>query len=187
MFTGDSLYLFVKSFVLVIFGVFIWIVGYLVFLKFEGWHVAVKKYFILLTILASFPLVHSIWENSFSSNRKIHQSICNKSSDNGMFCSIDRITVEEYMYLSDKSGWLPLIPSSAESIIIDYYRDDFLGDYWFSMWVEIPTGSKFDSIQFPHLKKVSMEEKNGETFDGVPSTYPPFGENTYYYSIASGE
>ncbi|MFK7787756.1 MAG: hypothetical protein AB8B56_21725 [Crocinitomicaceae bacterium] len=187
IFTGDSLYLFLKSLVIFIIGCIIWIFGYLFFLKFERWHGIVKKYFILLTILASFPLANSIWENSFSSDRQLSQSICSKSSDDGMFCSMDRLTFDEYMYLYNKSEWLPLIPSHSESVMIDYYRDDFLGDYWFSLWIEIPARPKFDSIEFSQIKKTPLEEENELKNNSFNSDQRPFGENTYHYSISSGE
>ena len=187
IFTGDSLYLFVKSFGVFIIGCLIWTFGYLFFLKFERWHSIVKKYFILLTILASFSLVNSIWTNSFSSDRQLSQSICSKSSDDGMFCSMDRLTFNEYMYLYNKSEWLPLIPSHSESVIIDYYRDDFLGDYWFNMWIEIPARPKFDSMKFSQLKRVLIEEENELENAMIYSNQRPFGENTYHYSISSHE
>ncbi len=154
IFTGDSLYLFIKSFIVFIIGCLIWTFGYLFFLKFERWHSLVKKYFILLTILASFPLVNSIWKNSFRSDRQLSQSICSKSSDDGMFCSMNRLSFDEYMYLNKKSEWLPLIPPHSESVIINYYRDDFLGDYSLNMWIDLPVRPKFDSIKFSQFKKV---------------------------------
>jgi len=182
IFTGDSLYLFLKSFAVFIIGSLIWIFGYLFFVKFERWHGVVKKYFILLTILASFPLVNSIWTNSFSSDRQLIQSICSKSTDDGMFCSMDRLTFNEYMYLYQKSGWIPLIPSHSENVIINYYRDDFLGDYSFNMWIELPARPKLDSIKFSQFKKVLTEEGNEFENSMAYSNKRPFGENTYFYS-----
>lgn len=89
------------------------------------------------------------------------------------------------MYLYNKSEWLPLIPSHSESVVIKYYRDDFLGDYSFNMWIEIPARPKFDSIKFSELKKVPIEEENQVEYDIIHSNYVPFGENTYHYSISS--
>lgn len=185
IFTGDSLYLFVKSFVVFIIGCIIWTFGYLFFLKFERWHSIAKKYFISLTILASFSLVNSIWTNSFSSDKQLIQSICSKSSDDGMFCSMNRLTFNEYMYLHKKSQWIPLIPSLSDNVIIEYYRDDFLGDYSFNLWVELPARPKFDSIKFSQFKKVLIEEENEFESSMVYSNQRPFGENTYFYSRGS--
>lgn len=186
-FTGDSLYLFVKSLVLFLVGGLIWTVGYLLFRKFNNAPQLVKKYFILLTVLASFSLVHSIWTSTFSSDKRLIQSICNKSSDDGMFCTMNRLSFDEYMYLQKKSGWLPQMPSHCENVILNYYRDDFLGDYFLNIWVELPIYPKFDSTQFPQWKKAEITEENGLGRRRIDSDERPFGENTYYYSMSSDD
>lgn len=187
IFTGDSLFLFIKSTSVFIIGCLIWMIGYLFFLKFERFHDILEKYFILLTVLASFYLVNSILVNGFSSDRQTIQAICSKSSDDGMFCSMDKLTFNEYMYLYEKSGWLPPIPLHSENVIIDYYRDDLLGDYTFNMLIELPSRPKLDTIQFPELKKVLFEEKNKLEGNLIHSDRRPFGENTYFYSLSSDE
>ena len=61
-------------------------------------------------------------------NRPVKESICNKSSTDGMKTKSNGINLFEYEYLKNKLFLLPKLPASSDSINVSYYTDDLMGD-----------------------------------------------------------
>lgn len=61
--------------------------------------------------------------------QQIERSICTKSTVHGLTVKSEHINKQEYDYLWENFYRLPQLPSSSDNIDIEYYADDFLGDF----------------------------------------------------------
>jgi hypothetical protein len=84
-------------------------------------------YFALLPLLVFFPQFNSLQHSLF--NGKIEAAICAKSSYDGMITRSNLLEIEEYRFLQHEFFLLPPLPTTADSIDVIYYHDNFLGDY----------------------------------------------------------
>ncbi len=84
-------------------------------------------YFAALPVLVFHNQFLQIPENI--SNRSIELSICEKSWSNGLQTNSKTLNQKEYKYLKHQLLLLPDLPQSADSIDINYYRDNFLGEF----------------------------------------------------------
>lgn len=144
-------WLFIK--VIIIFLSIIWFIVYVIYYKMS------KKrklnpflIFGLVSILISFGLIQSIVINITDQNIELKKAICAKAKDDGMMCEINSLSYEEYQFFSNY-GWFPQIPKETEKINIDYYRDDFLGDFILNIEIFIPKNETIDSIELKEWEK----------------------------------
>ncbi|MDP2387281.1 MAG: hypothetical protein Q8M29_12970 [Bacteroidota bacterium] len=65
-------------------------------------------------------------------------SLKRKLTDNGMQLKADSLSLIEYKELRGDYSILPELPPAADSIEINYYHDDFLGDYSIDILFTLP-------------------------------------------------
>jgi hypothetical protein len=94
-------------------------------------------------MIADYPSVIQVTKGISVENRNIRKSICQKSTDDGQIFKVENLKFDEYNFYSNKTSWFPKIPISGDSISIEYYRDDFLGDY--SLQIKMKTTEQIDS------------------------------------------
>jgi hypothetical protein len=116
-------------------------------------------YFVILSIITSSYFIREIYLKIIDHNKEIKTRICEKSTDDGMTCKMKGLTIEEYNFIPNKS-LLPKIPDFSEKININFYRDDFLGDYNLTIRILIPKNMILDSIKNPGWTKVPNKEGN---------------------------
>lgn len=125
---------------------------------------------IKLIYFAIFPFL--IFHNQFLRipinlmNRKMVNSICAKSSSNGMQTESNDLYLKEYRYLQGELFLLPDIPKSSSNIDVKYYHDDFLGD--FSLEVQLLCAS--DEVIDTTKGKWSIK-KDSESKDKIQVSY----------------
>jgi hypothetical protein len=153
VFNGDLLFQALKFLGFTILGVGIWWIGYKFFKRLTFEKNQLILYFIFISLVSTSNIGKKIWKNNFSSSKELIRSICSKSQDDGMIYNANRLSAEEYNYLTNESGWLPRIPLDSKNIEISYYRDDFLGDYSLNIKIELPTGESINSLKYPEWKK----------------------------------
>ena len=147
--------------ILIIFFI-IWLVGLILYLKFER----VKRlniilYFGLLATFSSIPLISNIYMNISDPDRQLKKEICEKLHDDGMNFQATKLTILEYRFLTQSNSWIPNVPDDSKEIDIEYYRDDFLGDYSLSIIFTLSNGSILDSTIYPNWKVIEVKS-NGE-------------------------
>jgi hypothetical protein len=98
-------------------------------------------YFMILSLIVSYPSIKGIYNNLVDKDRDIKARICEKSIDDGMLCTMKDLNYEEYLFVS-KHSWLPPISDLSKNISIEYFRDDFIGDYNLIINIWIPENSK---------------------------------------------
>lgn len=84
-------------------------------------------YFVFLTLLA-FPFQFGGLVLR-GDERMIDETICAKSTSNGMFTESKGLTVEEYEHLRALNPYLPPVPAGADSLRVEFYSDGFLPDF----------------------------------------------------------
>jgi len=84
-------------------------------------------YFMILPVFVFHVQFYGVWKNLTSAS--IERSICAKSTGDGMTVQSVALEHEEYRYLKRRLTLLPNLPSSADSISVEYYHDGFLGDF----------------------------------------------------------
>jgi len=112
--------------------ILIYVTGFALYLLLVIWFdLKAFPFFILLTLVSSYELTFSIYRDitTTDENVAIKKSICEKATDDGMFCKFKNLNLSEYQFLTSGYEWIPQIPTSTQNINIDFYRDDFLGDY----------------------------------------------------------
>lgn len=101
-------------------------------------------YFGLLPLFICYNPFFKIIENA--KNQDCISSICNKSKSNTMKTKSENLTLLEYHYLQDCLPLLPSLPTSADSISICYYNDQFLGDFVLKVDFLCENSTPIDSI-----------------------------------------
>lgn len=117
------------------------IVGFVIFFAFlKSKRINIILYFSILALIVSSPIIKNLIYAINDKEGDIKESICKKAVDDGMFCKMQDLSYDEYLFITQDS-WLPSIPKSSKNISIEYYRDDFLGDYYLIINLWIPKDS----------------------------------------------
>ncbi len=152
-------------FSLVVLGAFVIILlaGFIIYFKYlTAIKVNLIVYFLSLSLIVCIPLIKNIFDLLTDQHRVIKDSICEKSTDDGMICLMSNLTYDEYCYLSDNT-WLPSIPGSSENIAIEYYRDDFIGDFSLAISIWLPN-DQIQDIDFEKWDSVKGKRRNSSKF-----------------------
>ncbi|MES2268363.1 MAG: hypothetical protein V4520_16490 [Bacteroidota bacterium] len=75
--------------------------------------------------------------------RDIKHSICNKSTGSGLEAKSKSLSLYEYNYLRSRYTLFPNVPKTAKEIDINYYVDDFLGDFSLEISLSCNRNEKF--------------------------------------------
>ncbi|MCI5056168.1 MAG: hypothetical protein MRY83_08670 [Flavobacteriales bacterium] len=113
-------------------------------------------YFLILSVFSSFGISLKIIEN-FRDRDEFKKNLCDKIQDDGMMCKMNNLNLVEYKFLTKDHNWIPNVPESTEEISIQYFRDDFLGDYDLSITIAVPEKRKIDSSNFPKWNLVGQD------------------------------
>ena len=136
----------------------IWVIGFIFFSKTKC-QIDVKIFFIALSLISSSAICRDIVLNFDNIQRDLKESICEKSTDDGMLCEMTNLSKQEYDYVMRDQLNLS-VPTEANNISIYYYRDTFLGEYILSMSLEMPPYQKIDSINYSNwVISDSLENK----------------------------
>ena len=132
--------------------------------KFKYWYFAILPLLILYSTILEIP-------NNIS-NRSVINSLCNKSSTDGMTVQSKGVDLKEYKYLQKQLFLLPDLPPTAQNITIKHYADPFLGDFILRINFICEGKEKIDlrddhwSIENNHLstgkKLIVYEDHNGK-------------------------
>jgi len=137
--------------------VLIWITGLIAY-----FFIKIKKqvntflYFSILTAIAFHFFIFKAITRQPEENRELKQEICRKSSDDGMMLNFKKLNKTEYDFINSKRKWLPTIPPESKSVEIEYYRDNFLGDYHLQIHLTLKEGEQLDTTKH---KKWKLYEK----------------------------
>jgi hypothetical protein len=142
----------------------IWIVGLIIYFVIrKKKKIKLLFYFSLLTTISLHSFIVKATTRQPEENRKLKQEVCSKSNDDGMMLNFLNLNKTEYDFINSKTKWLPTIPEVSESVDINYWRDDFFGEYSLIIELTIPIGQKLDSIAYPKWtlngRKYMFEEK----------------------------
>jgi len=150
-FSSESSFgLMIKAFKLLVIGVGIWILGLIGFFVIRRKRrLNIYLFFTVITALSLSPIISLAINRTPEKNRQLKEIVCSKSEDDGMQLNFKELTKEEYDFVNSETNWLPQIPKNSKSINIDYYRDDFLGDFHLTIELELPNNEKIDSLNFP--------------------------------------
>lgn len=147
-------------------------------IAFGIWLIGLISYFIIkkrrpINLLIFFPLLTIISLHSFITaavsgapevvNRTQKENVCAKSTDDGMLLTFLNLNKDEYDFINSKTKWLPAVPVESAIINIQYYRDDFLGDYDLNIELKLKSEERLDTIEYPKWK-----------FDGTNYHYNEF-------------
>jgi len=148
--------------ILIAFG--IWIVGLILYFALrKKKKINLLFYVSLLTTISLYSFMVKAVTRQPEGNRKLKQEICEKSTDDGMMLNFLSLNKAEYDFINSKTKWLPTIPEVSESVDINYWRDDFFGEYSLIIELTIPIGQTLDSITYPKWtlngRKYMFEEK----------------------------
>lgn len=128
----------------------IWIIGFILYYSIKKKKkIYLLIYFPLLTIISLHQNISEVVHREPEKDRAIKQQICNKSSDDGMMLIYLNLDKTEYDFINSKSKWLPEVPLGAKEININYYRDDFLGDFSLKIELRLKKGERLDVNKFP--------------------------------------
>ncbi|MEC3907842.1 hypothetical protein VOI54_12505 [Tamlana sp. 2201CG12-4] len=134
-----------------------WIVGVLIYYYLRRKRkINIYLYFTVATLISLSTMYFKPKEkkNIVNISPEMKNVICKKGSDDGMFLQLDNLTNNEYEYLRSLKKWWPEIPNEANSINVEYYRDDFLGDFSFDINLDLPNIIEIDSIKYPEWTKI---------------------------------
>jgi hypothetical protein len=142
----------------------IWVVGLIIyFVLRKKKKINLLLYFSLLTTISLYSFMVKTVTRQPEENRQLKQEICEKATDDGMMLNFLNLNKAEYDFINSKTKWLPIIPELSESVDINYWRDDFFGEYSLKIELTIPIGQTLDSISYPKWtfngKKYIFEEK----------------------------
>lgn len=150
----SSLELTIKTFKLLVIGVGIWLIGLVGFFVIrKKRNLNVYLYFTVITVLSLSPMILKAINRAPEKNRQLKELICSKSKDDGMLLNFKHLTKEEYDFVNSETNWLPKVPENANNITIDYFRDDFLGDFHLTIELELSNNEKMDTLNFPNWTK----------------------------------
>jgi hypothetical protein len=157
-FDGFGIREFIKGIMLLLLMIFVLLIGSAAYVFISRKiKINIILYFVILSLITSSYFIRGIYFKLKDQNKGIKARICEKSVDNGMTCKMKGLTIEEYHFLPNKS-LLPKIPDFSEKINIDFYRDDFLGDYILTIRILVPKEKMLDTIQNPGWTKVFEQD-----------------------------
>ena len=151
-FSSESSFgLMLKAFKLLAIGLGIWLIGLLGFFVIRNITIQLNIYifFAVITTLSLSPILSIAINRTPETNRQLKITICSKSEDDGMWLNFKKLTKEEYDFVNSETHWLPKIPENSNNININYYRDDFLGDFHLSIDLELSSSEIMDSLSYP--------------------------------------
>lgn len=149
----SSFSLLFKAFKLLSIAIGVWIAGLIAFLIIrQKKKINIYIYFTLITTLSLSPVILIVINRHPEENRQIKEHICSKGTDDGMQLSFQKLTKDEYHFINAETNWLPELPGQTKYINIDYYRDDFIGDFHLKIEIELIENGTIDSIRFPKWK-----------------------------------
>lgn len=152
---------FIKE-MLIAFGIwFIGLITYFIIKKKK--RISLFLYFPLLTVISLHSFIVTAATREPEENRTLKQQICSKSTDDGMILTFLDLNKDEYDFINLKTKWLPVVPIGSEIINIEYYRDDFLGDYDLKIELKLRSEERLDTLKYPKW-----------TFDGTTYHYEEF-------------
>ncbi len=152
---------FLKS-MLIAFG--IWLIGLISYFMIKKKRpINLLIFFPLLTIISLHSFITVAVTRALEVNRNQKENICAKSTDDGMLLTFRNLNKNEYDFIHSKTKWLPTIPLEPNIINIEYYRDEFLGDYDLSIELILKPEERLDTIEYPKWK-----------FDGTNYHYNEF-------------
>ena len=142
----------------------IWLIGLIsYFLIKKKKPISVLLFFPLLTVISLQSFIVSAVTREPETNRVQKENVCAKSTDDGLVLTFLNLSKEEYDFINSKTKWLPAIPIESEIINIEYYRDDFLGDFVLNIELKLKPEGRLDTIEYPKWK-----------FDGTTYHYKKF-------------
>lgn len=145
----------------VIFAVVTWFVGLIIYIfKPKQKPTRYKAYFIFLTTISLAPVMKNSYDNHSTLKPDLVNSICQKSSDDGMEARYKNLSKREYDYLNTKRHRLPEIPEETESVSIYYVRDDFFGEFDLNITLKLNSNSILDSTNYKGWKHQSESTYN---------------------------
>ena len=141
----------------------IFIVGIIVFLlvrkfvKFNNYRLFKKIYFIVFSLSIFYAQIYKISQSVL--HLKKEYSICSKSTTEGLTTKSNSLNLSEYNYLYSKFHLLPDLPSTSDSININYYTDNFLGDYMLDIQFRCKGSAHIDTADH-HWMILNVDKKN---------------------------
>ena len=152
--SNSSFIIIFKAIHLLAIAIGIWIAGLIVFLFIrKKKEINIYLYFTLITTLSLSQLIWFAIGRIPEENRQLKEQICEKSSDDGMQLRFRKLTKDEYDFINSETKWLPEVPNQTKQINIDYFRDDFLGDFDLKIELELIENKSVDSLNFPNWTK----------------------------------
>ena len=161
VFKGDSLFQFLSVLKLLGIMIAIWSAGMILFFSWKKiQRINFFTYFTILSLISAFPIIKSIYYNISDNNEDIKNQICIKANDDGMICTMTSLTLKEYNFIIEDSPWIPKIPYSTNDISINYYRDDFLGDYDLTIKIIVMEARNINPKEYPRWVLVKKNKNN---------------------------
>jgi len=151
IFSNESSFsLMIEAIKMLFLSIGIWLIGLILFLIVrKKKKINIYLYFTIITIITLSPLIYNAIKRSPERNRSLKEEICKKGNDDGMMLTFKQLNKKEYNFINSETNWLPSIPNETKSINIDYYRDDFLGDFDLNIELELEENEKIDLVNFP--------------------------------------
>lgn len=136
-------------------AIVIWLIGVITYFIIKRKRtINILLYFSILTTIAFYSFIINAIKREPETNRELKEVICSKGSGDEMKCTFKALTTDEYNFInSEINHWLPLIPENTDSINIDYFHDDFFGDFRITIEMFIPPGEELDTLKFDKWKK----------------------------------
>jgi hypothetical protein len=135
----------------------IWFISVLIYYYLKSkQNINVYLYFITATLIALSTIYFrpKKEQNIVNISDEMNRVICKKGSDDGTLLQLENLTNEEYNYLQHLKKWWPEVPNEASSIHLEYHRDDFLGDFYFEINLDLPNTIEIDTLKYPEWRKI---------------------------------
>ena len=96
--------------------------------------------YILLGLCIQYGNVVDLLDDLERMDESQNIAICQKGTDDGMELTLDKLTPQEYAYITN-GKWPVHLPAGAQSASIDYWRDNWFGEYSIQVHASIPADS----------------------------------------------